>query len=150
MMTTNDPYSFFASPFPPGHFRVRLAPVIGLLKHQRGSRIFQDKRIHEVVDEGLRGAGMVTRWELSREYPSGLSLRNTRRRISNLSIACSKPVFFSVDFALSVATRFATFVQWRTPWLRRTLILVLGRLLYRGRQWTLRVSSQSQLARRLN
>jgi hypothetical protein len=49
-----------------------------------------------------------------------------------------------------VTTRFAHLVQWRTPWLRRALILVPGRLLYRGRQWTLRVPSQSQLARLLN
>jgi len=46
-----------------------------------------------------------------------------------------------------VATRFANFVQWRTPWLRRTLILVPGRLLYRGRQWTRIDENASKTAR---
>jgi hypothetical protein len=49
-----------------------------------------------------------------------------------------------------VTARFANLIQWRTPWLRRALILVPGRLIYRGHQWTLRVPSQSQLARLLN
>ena len=142
-MTPQDPYSFTASPFPHGHFRVhavsgrealskpyrfdvvvsarsalgedierlalgqraalvihigssprvipgviasvhyqgvrpheeavqytfRLVPSLALLKHQRGSRIFQDKRVPDVVDEVLRGAGMATHWDLTREYP---------------------------------------------------------------------------------
>ncbi|WP_437672891.1 type VI secretion system Vgr family protein [Sorangium sp. So ce131] len=46
-----------------------LVPALALLRHQRGSRIFQDQRVDQVVDHVLRGAGMATRWELTREYP---------------------------------------------------------------------------------
>lgn len=49
-----------------------------------------------------------------------------------------------------VSARFSNLVQWRTPWLRRALILVPGRLLYGGHRWTLRVSELSQLAHLLN
>lgn len=49
-----------------------------------------------------------------------------------------------------VCTRFANLAQWRTPWLRRALILVPGRLLYGGHSWTLRVPTQSQIVHLLN
>ncbi|MGK4002270.1 type VI secretion system tip protein TssI/VgrG [Sorangium sp. So ce1036] len=50
-------------------YTFRLVPAIALLRHQRGSRIFQNQRVDQVVDHVLRGASMSTRWELTREYP---------------------------------------------------------------------------------
>lgn len=47
----------------------RIAPMVSLLRHQRGSRIFQDKAVHQVVDEVLGAAGIATRWALTRVYP---------------------------------------------------------------------------------
>jgi type VI secretion system secreted protein VgrG len=51
-------------------FRIELVPALALLRHQRGSRIFQDRSVDQVVEEVLRAAGIATRWRLSRSYPA--------------------------------------------------------------------------------
>ena len=49
--------------------RFRVVPMMSLLRHQRGSRIFQDMRVDQVVDQVLHAAGISTRWDLTRTYP---------------------------------------------------------------------------------
>src|SRR4051794_18373629 len=50
-------------------FTFRVVPAMALLRRQRGSRIFQDQRVDQVVTTVLQGAGIATRWDLTRKYP---------------------------------------------------------------------------------
>jgi type VI secretion system secreted protein VgrG len=50
-------------------YTFRLVPALALLRHQRGSRIFQDASVDRVVDQVLRNAGITARWDLTRHYP---------------------------------------------------------------------------------
>src|SRR5512135_3399808 len=47
----------------------RLVPMVALLEHQRGSRIFQDLRVDQIVDRVLHAARIPTRWALTRKHP---------------------------------------------------------------------------------
>lgn len=49
-----------------------------------------------------------------------------------------------------VETHAPALTKWRTPWLRRVLILIPGRLCRSGRRRTLRLPARAGLARRLN
>lgn len=48
----------------------RLVPTLALLRHQHRSRIFQDVRVDEVVTQVLAEAGIQSRWQLTRRYPT--------------------------------------------------------------------------------
>lgn len=49
--------------------RFRVVPMLALLRHQRGSRILQEMRVDQVVDQVLGAAGVGTRWTLTRPQP---------------------------------------------------------------------------------
>lgn len=42
--------------------RLRLVPRLALLSRRRNSRIFEDKRVFEIIDELLDEAGIARRW----------------------------------------------------------------------------------------
>ena len=48
--------------------RVRLVPSLWLAKHRRGSRIFQGRRVTDIVDAVLGEAGIPRRFELEKTY----------------------------------------------------------------------------------
>ncbi|MDI1428676.1 type VI secretion system Vgr family protein [Polyangium sorediatum] len=49
-------------------YRIRLVPRLWLLKHRRRSRIFQGKRVDEILAEVLKEAGIESRFNLQRMY----------------------------------------------------------------------------------
>jgi uncharacterized protein involved in type VI secretion and phage assembly len=51
-------------------FTMRLVPALALLRHQRGSRIFQDVSVPEVVQQVLGEARIANEWNLTRRYAS--------------------------------------------------------------------------------
>lgn len=50
-------------------YRARLVPRMWLLRHKRGSRIFQDRTIAEIVAAVLGEAGIAHRWSAEDELP---------------------------------------------------------------------------------
>ncbi|MBI4917937.1 MAG: type VI secretion system tip protein VgrG [Acidobacteria bacterium] len=56
--------------FDAAQYRLRLVPALWRLGRRKGSRIFQDLRVDEVVEAVLREAGVASRWQLSRAYPA--------------------------------------------------------------------------------
>ena len=51
-------------------YRLRIAPALARLAHRKDSRIFQGLRVDEVVERVVATAGVATRWQLSRKYPT--------------------------------------------------------------------------------
>jgi type VI secretion system secreted protein VgrG len=49
--------------------RFRLVPRLALLRHKRGSRIFQDLSVDQVVERVLGEAGIAASWQLTRKHP---------------------------------------------------------------------------------
>ncbi len=49
--------------------RLRLVPRAWLLTRRKGSRIFQDMRVDQVIDRVLRDAGIPSRFRLQHRYP---------------------------------------------------------------------------------
>ena len=56
--------------FDAAQYRMRLRPALWRLCKRKGSRIFQDVRVDDVVATVLREAGIATRAELTRKYPA--------------------------------------------------------------------------------
>ena len=50
-------------------YRLRLVPRAELLRFRRGSRIFQDRRVEDVIAEVARAAGVRVRFDLAEAYP---------------------------------------------------------------------------------
>jgi type VI secretion system secreted protein VgrG len=48
---------------------MRLVPSLWLLRRKKGSRVFQDMRVPDVVDRVLEENGLARRWELTRHHP---------------------------------------------------------------------------------
>ncbi|NUP13049.1 MAG: type VI secretion system tip protein VgrG [Polyangiaceae bacterium] len=51
-------------------FTFKLVPTLALLRHQRGSRIFQDVSVDQVVHRVLADHGIPAVWQLTRTYPA--------------------------------------------------------------------------------
>src|SRR5262245_21610335 len=50
-------------------FTLRLVPSLWLLRHRKGSSIYQEASVDEVVERVLHGMGIQTRWMLTKKYP---------------------------------------------------------------------------------
>lgn len=50
-------------------YRFKLAPRALMLKHRRNSRIFQNRRVPQIIAQVMAEAGLVSHFRLAREYP---------------------------------------------------------------------------------